>query len=289
MGRPETAFLWKNLISIQSWFNIRVVPILLLMGGFFIATSSRNFHRGAATLSASGSGVQLYAPLVLAAAAFGAFYVMLLGPQLLRQDLRSDLHNADLLKAYPLPGWQIVLGQMLTPAIILAGLLWCFDLAVGWVVFSGFSPALAFSTGTRLTLLGCLAAAVPPVVLLQLVVPNGAALLFPAWHQSSRTRAGGVEAIGQRLIFTFGQFIMVVIALLPAVIVAGLIIWASAGWTYWLAARGGAGSSAPASHVVALLIATSCGLIIVSGEVWVGLWWLGRRFDRLDIAGELKP
>ena len=34
-------------------------------------------------------------------------------PQLLRQDLRSDLLNADLLKAYPLPGWQIVLGEVL--------------------------------------------------------------------------------------------------------------------------------------------------------------------------------
>ncbi len=71
-GRPEIAFLWKNLISIQSWFNWRVVPILLVMGAFFISTSSRNFHRGAARLGAAGGGVELYAPLVLAAAASAA-------------------------------------------------------------------------------------------------------------------------------------------------------------------------------------------------------------------------
>jgi len=288
-GRPEIAFLWKNLISIQSWFNWRVVPILLVMGAFFISSASRNFHRGGGGLGAAGGGIGLYAPLVLGAAAFGGFYVMLLGPQLLRQDLRSDLLNADLLKAYPLAGWQIVFGQMLTPAMILAALLWCFVLAFGWVEFCGFGPALAFTTGTRLTLLLCVAAAVPPVVLLQLVIPNAAALLFPAWHQSSRSRAGGVEAIGQRLIFTFGQFIMVVVALLPAIIIAGLIVWASAGWSYLLAAPETRDAADPASHVVALLIATLCGLVIVSGEVWVGLWWLGRRFDRLDIASELKP
>jgi hypothetical protein len=287
-GRPEIAFLWKNLIGIQSWFNWRVVPVILLMGAFFIFSASRNFHGSGAALRAAGASVEIYAPLVLAAAAFGGFYVMLLGPQLLRQDLRSDLLNADLLKAYPLPGWQIVLGQMLTPAMILAALLWCFALAFGWVEFCGYRPALAFTAGTRLTLLGCVAAAVPPVVLLQLVIPNAAALLFPAWHQSSRARSGGVEAIGQRLIFTFGQFIMVVLALLPAIIVAGLIGLASAGWSYLLAAHGNA-EAAPASHVFALLIATLGGLVIVSGEVWVGLWWLGRRFDRLDIASELKP
>lgn len=286
-GRPEMAFLWKNLISIQSWFNWRVVPILLAMGAFFISSASRNFHRGG--LVAAGAGLNLYAPLVLGAAAFGGFYVMLLGPQLLRQDLRSDLLNADLLKAYPLAGWQIVFGQMLTPAMILAALLWCFVLAFGWVEFCGYGPALTFTAGTRLTLLLCVAAAVPPVVLLQLVVPNAAALLFPAWHQSSRGRGGGVEAIGQRLIFTFGQFIMVIVALLPAILIAGLIIWASAGWSYLLAGPETRDAAGPASHVVALLLATLCGLVIVSGEVWVGLWWLGRRFDRLDIASELKP
>jgi len=281
-GRPEMAFLWKNLIGIQSWFNWRILAILLGTGAFFILTLLRKTHPTTAAA---------YAPLVLITAAFAAFYVMLLGPQLVRQDLRSDLLNADLLKGYPLPGWQIVFGQMLTPAILLTGMLWLLALAVGWAAFSGYSAAEVFSAGTRLTLLGCIGIVIPPVVILQLVVPNAAALLFPAWHQTTRTRAGGVEAMGQRLIFTLGQFLMVAIALLPAVVVAALVVLASNGWSYILAAANSAdGASADsAHHSVALILATICVLGIVLGEVGVGIWWLGKRFERLDIASELKP
>ena len=43
------------------------------------------------------------------------------GPQLLRNDLRQDLPAADVLKMFPMPGWQIVLGEVLAPAAMLAG------------------------------------------------------------------------------------------------------------------------------------------------------------------------
>ena len=39
--------------------------------------------------------------------------VALSGPQLLRNDLRQDLPVTDVLKMYPMPGWQIVLGEVL--------------------------------------------------------------------------------------------------------------------------------------------------------------------------------
>ena len=43
----------------------------------------------------------------------------MIGPQLLRQDFRQDLPLADLLKTYPLRGWQLALGELLAPAAIL--------------------------------------------------------------------------------------------------------------------------------------------------------------------------
>src|SRR4029077_15317148 len=55
--------------------------------------------------------------IVLAAA-------VLLGPMMARQDLRSDLSNSDILKTYPLRGWQIALGELLTPVSILSTLIW---------------------------------------------------------------------------------------------------------------------------------------------------------------------
>ena len=40
-------------------------------------------------------------------AAAVAVYMLVMGPQFARQDIRSDLQNADILKTYPLPGWRL--------------------------------------------------------------------------------------------------------------------------------------------------------------------------------------
>jgi hypothetical protein len=263
-GRPEMAFLWKNLIGIQSWFNLRIVFSFMVVCLVVVLNLTR--HTGGTLQSSTPS-------LVLTLAAIGGFYVVLLGPQLVRQDLRSDLHNADLLKAYPIRGWQIVGGQMLTPALLLSLLLWVASLAAGWAFLALAHGSQTFTE--RLVGLFCVWAIIPPVTLLQLVIPNGAALLFPAWHQNTRTRGGGIEAIGQRLIFTFGQFLAVVVALIPAAVAAPLIVVAAIGLN--------------AGTIAGLLAATLFVLAVVTGEVWVGLWWLGGRFEKLDIALELKP
>jgi hypothetical protein len=53
------------------------------------------------------------------AAALTMVLLLILGPQLARQDLRGDLPNTDILKTYPLHGWQIVCGELLTPLVVL--------------------------------------------------------------------------------------------------------------------------------------------------------------------------
>ncbi|HZZ57301.1 MAG TPA: hypothetical protein VFE31_05680 [Opitutaceae bacterium] len=265
-GRPEVAFLWKNLIGIQSWFNLRVVLVILIAGALVMVNVSHagRSHSNLAT-----------ATVVLTVAAIAGFYVMLLGPQLIRQDLRSDLPNADVLKVYPLRGWQIVSGQMLTPALLLSLLMWLTALVAGWAFLSTAQPGSPITFGMRLAGLICVCAVIPAVTLLQLVIPNAAALLFPGWHQAVRTRGGGIEAIGQRLLFTFGQFLGVLVALLPAALTAPLIVVSAVGWGLGV--------------IPGLAAATLFALAVILGEVWVGLWWLGERFERLDIALELKP
>src|SRR2546422_11337911 len=47
-------------------------------------------------------------------AAMLVIWSLLLGPQFLRQDLRQDLFVADVLKSYPMHGWQIVLDRKST-------------------------------------------------------------------------------------------------------------------------------------------------------------------------------
>lgn len=80
--------------------------------------------------------------------------------------------------------------------------------------------------------------------------------------------------MGQRLIFVFGQFIVILTALLPASLAAFALIFA----THWLI-----GATA------AIALATLVVLVVLAGEVWCALWWLGERFDRLDVSSELRP
>jgi NADH:ubiquinone oxidoreductase subunit K len=128
--------------------------------------------------------------------------------------------------------------------------------------------------GFRLTAGLCAAAVIPALCTLQLLIPNAAALLFPAWFQSTRTRGGGIELMGQRLIFVIGQLFVILISLLPVVLSCALVIFAS----QWLIG--------PTSAVV---LATLLALAILAAEIAVGLWWLGERFEKLDLATELRP
>src|SRR4030095_9193157 len=77
-------------------------------------------------------------------------YSVLLGPAVLRQDLRQDLANADILKMYPLRGWQVVLGELLAPATILTGVQWCLVL-LSAATFSRFPEDNPIPLSTRLS------------------------------------------------------------------------------------------------------------------------------------------
>jgi hypothetical protein len=203
---------------------------------------------------------------------FGA-YALIVGPQFARQDIRSDLGHADVLKTYPLAGWQIVAGELLTPVVILSSVLWLTLLTVG-LTFHPASAGLTWLTpGLRLAGGLALAMIVPPLAALQLLVPNAAALMFPGWFQMSRTRGGGPEVFGQRMIFFFAQLITMVLALLPAVALAALLVFILQWWL---------------GPVAAVAIATMAVLLVLGTEVVLGLWWLGECFEKLDPSIDLR-
>ena len=258
-GRPELAFLWKNLLSTWQYFNLRV---LLITAAVIVGTCI--------WLNTHPTWRNLLPGLGWPALMFAA-YTLIVGPQFARQDIRSDLVHADMLKTYPLPGWQIVLGELLTPAAILTGILWLslltvlFALRPTGVRMEWLTPQLRIAAGVGL------AAVVPLLVTLQLLVPNAAALVFPGWFHLSRTRGGGPEVVGQRMIFFFAQLITMTVALLPPLGIAALLI-------FILQAFAGA--------TLAVITAALFVLIVLAGEVWCGVWLLGRRFERLDLSAE---
>ncbi|MDB6127138.1 MAG: putative transporter, permease protein [Verrucomicrobia bacterium] len=259
-GRPEIAFLWKNLISTFPIFRPRtfLIAALVIVAGYVWLDHSpyRIFLSGAAIFA-----------MVIGA------YLFFVGPQFARQDLRSDLTNADILKTYPLRGWQVVLGQMLTPIAILTGLLWLVLLVLALAFHPHRMPWLT----TPLRLAGALALLpnIPVIVALELFVPNAAALLFPAWVQTMRNRTErGIEMLGQRIIFLAGQMLVVVVALVPAALAAAAMFFA----TQWLV-----------GPEAAVIIAGLGVWIVLTAEVAGGIWWLGQRFERFDLSAELRP
>ena len=277
-GRPELAFLWKNLLGTWAWLNPRVWGWCAL-AIVSVTVVVRAYPEWRGLLIA-------YGPVALILGA----YTLIVGPQLARQDIRSDLVNADLLKTYPLPGWQIVLGELLAPTAILTGVLWLLLLAAavafqpGPRAFAGFAPALrdfvrgCLAPASRTLFAVCLATLVPPVVALQLFVPNASALVFPAWFQATRQRGGGggIDIMGQRLIFFFVQFLTMIFALLPAALAGGATVFVAC-------------FVLPLPPIAGVWLAAVGVLAVLVGELWLGLYFLGRRFEHLDLSAELRP
>jgi hypothetical protein len=210
------------------------------------------------------------------------------GPLVARHDLRNDLPNADLLRSYPLPGWQLLLGELLAPIALLTGLIWLAVLTAALALPAGQGAPEGLSLALRVGAAAGIALLAPVVVALQLLVPNAAAILFPAWTQATRHRSGGggIELLGQRMIFVFGQIAVIVGLLVPAALLAFAAFFMTHGCLVLLA-HAGIAIVAPASNVIAASVAFIAILAVLVAEVASGVWWLGRRFDRFDLSAEL--
>jgi len=268
-GLPELAFLWKNLLSLRSsLFSRRALGIVLGVGiwAYFGLKPLMLAHR----MSGGNDGLGF---LVLIFCGIIAAYTLILGPQIARQDLRNDLPNADLLKTYPMQGWRLALGELLAPTAILTVVLWVAILAAA-AAFDSEGNLAWLTSSVRATLVACVALAAPIVCMIQLIVPNTVMVLLPAWYQASRTRGGGVEMFGQRLMFGIVQLLFALLVIVPAAGAAALVFVAS---TYYVH---NVGADA--------VIATGSALLIFAGEAAVGLWFLGERFERFDLSSESR-
>lgn len=256
-GPPLVALFWKNLISAGGAFTARtwiIVAIVLLVMSFSL--------RGVAFSSN-------WLVVVGSLSAMLGFWALFFGPQMVRQDFRQDLPNADVLKTFPMRGWQIALGQILAPAVILTGVQWLL-LIVGVVCIAPFARE-TISTALVLALGAGAAVVVPMLNLISLVIPNAAVLLFPSWFQTGKDAPQGIEATGQRLIFALGQFFAFIIALLPAAA-------AFTGFFFLTKFLTGA--------VLAVPVASVAAALVLALEAGLGVMLLGWLFERFDLSAE---
>jgi hypothetical protein len=267
-GPPETAFLWKNLLSMRSsLLNRRTVLVFI----WVILCMSLGLGPLLAEYARSNRA-EAYGLLIVVLCGIVAAYTLFMGPQIARQDLRNDLPNADILKTYPVEGWRLALGELLAPTAVLSAVLWL-CIIVSTFALDPKGEAGWLTPGVRVTIVLCLGSAAPLLCLMQLIVPNAIMLLLPAWYQASRSRGGGIEMFGQRLIFGIAQLLLALLVAVPAACAAALILFSF----QWVLGVG-----------PAIAIACAAVLAILASEAAVGLWWLGWRFEKFDLSTETK-
>jgi hypothetical protein len=178
------------------------------------------------------------------------------------------LRVADVLKLYPMTGWQMVLGEILAPAAILAGAQWLLVLFAFLFCPANFGGVPA-PAALRVTAALAAALVMPCVDFIALLLPNAAALIFPAWVQLGKDTPRGFETMGQQLILIFGQIIVLALAMLPAG-AAGAVAWFAA---WWLSGR---------APTVALASAALAGAAVLAAEAAAGVHLLGKAFEHFD-------
>lgn len=255
------ALTWKNLISAQLLLTSPLLVVLgiSLLGGllaFRFTLPEAPFLKFFAAILAG------ILPMVF-----------ILGPELARFDLRQDLAQADILKTFPLPGWQIVLGELLAPAFVLTFLQWLM-IAAAVIALPAIGHRGEWSLGSRVSIASAALLLAPALNLTLLLLHNGTALLFPAWVRPMGTAAtartaAGIDAMGQRLLLMLVHMAGLLVALLVPCALGGaffLLTRLVLAWT------------------LALPLAALVAALALGGQGALGLKLLGDRFERMDIT-----
>lgn len=262
-GYVPIAFLWKGLVAMGPFWRLRtwfVACAIVIVGGYWLA-------------AAPDRQAMLIVPLV--GAGMLSSWLLLLGPMIMQRGLRRTLDHLDILKASPMRGWQIALGELLTPMVVMTFVEWLL-LLVLVVSMLGLGHSNPQITVANVTMAATgIALIVPPLFGLMLCVPFAALLYFPAWSGGSGTGGRGFEVMGQRLVFSAGYMLALVLALVPATLLGGLA---------WLLMTSLADASIAVALPVAALIASAT--LIVEMVLVIDL--LGRRIDRFDVSQEMR-
>jgi len=98
-------------------------------------------------------------------------------------------------------------------------------------------------------------------------------LLFPAWLQGGKERAQGIEVTGQRIIAIFAQLLVFIVTLIPATIVFGIVFYPT---------------QLAFGRAVAVVPASVAATLVLAAEAALGIFLLGRIFERFDVSAELS-
>jgi len=258
-GFAPIAFLWKSLIAMGPLYRLRtwlIACAVVIVGSQWLAADPLRWP----LLKAIG-GIAL---------AIGG-WLMLVGPMFMRRGLGQTIGHLDILKAYPLRGWQIVLGELLSPMTVTTFLEWLLLLVAAMSLGRGGGDAWLNIADLGVGAIG-IALVAPPLCGLMLCVPFAGMLYFPAWSEAAGSHGGGVEVMGQRMIF-FGAYLLALgLALLPATILGAIAFLIG----HWMS-----------SLSFALALTALVGGAVLTVELMAAIAWLGDRLESFDVAQEM--
>jgi len=245
-GSVETAILWKNWMLLGRASKLAlIVPAIAVASFIFMVVSE-----GVVT-----------AELVGEISMFVVAIATLLGPAMLRIDLRQDLTHLALIKTWPVRGAALIRGELLAPAIVLS--LWAAAaIAIGSAVAPGLLLVDQVGFGARVTFAIAAVFAATAVITAHLVVHNGLAVYFPAWVElKPAPGAAAIEMNVRMMLLMYGSMIILgFVVMLPA----------AAGFLAYMVTGG-------------LLISSMVFAALLTGEALAATELLGRVLDRTDL------
>jgi hypothetical protein len=261
-GWIATAYLWKNLIGLGAFYRLRTWLIACAVA---IA--------GVGWLAADPGRLPLLKVIGAVAVVFSIWTALFI-PMLLRRELQQTLEHMDIVKSYPLAGWQVVLGGLITPMALMLFIEWwlllVMALALGTTTHNAMTAAVLGVAGA-----GGIALVLPPLCGLMLCIPYAGVLYFPAWAQApgaAQAGGAGIEVMGQRLIFMLGYVIVLGVAVLPAAAAGGLVGFIA----YNLIGQ-----------VTAFVLTALTASAILGAELVGAVHWLGGKVEAFDLSTEL--
>ena len=267
VGFSPIAFVWKSLLksggrrTLSRW---AFFFIALGAGALALRIASER-HPGGLPPSlfwvAAGIGIGCYIALLVS--------FIMIGQHSAAQ-LRQGIAAMDLLKTYPIPGWQIALGELLGPVLLGTLMQWC-ALGTGLGIIGTLSTVARQMPGVSL-IAGGAALFLPAFNFSMAILPCAGALLFPGWFRPPDSSGPGIENTGLRLMLGIGQLLAVAAALIPVVFFGALAWFAAGKFTIVLETRA--------------LAAGGTAILLLAMEAGLGIAWLGALYDKFDVSGE---
>jgi hypothetical protein len=251
-GWPAGALLWKNLAAVVRTGRARGTVVGFAAAVFAVGVLAVGW-RGATLLGVVGW-----------LAAMWAGFLLLLGPQWIRNDLRTDLSRLASLRSYPLRGKIVVGAETASSTVVLTAI----QLGLIGIAYLAFWGGEVQDPPPELRTAALVGAVVflPAINFLAMLIQNGAALLLPAWTRVGPDRPMGVEALGHNMLVMSG-FVVILAAL--------LLVPAAAGAAVFIGLE-------PVSGQWAVAPAAVVALVVAAFEARLLLARLGRVFEATD-------